>query len=94
MEDHIQHLRVVLGVLESHQLFSNEKKCLFGQSQLEDIGHVILGCGVAADMSKIQAMVDRLVPSTLRDLHPRSHRLLLALCGQLWEYCMAVDRTT
>lgn len=64
----MQHLQVVLGVLEAHQPFANEKKCMFGQSQLECLGHVISGSGVAADVSKIQAMVDWLVPSTLRDL--------------------------
>lgn len=68
MEDHVQHLQVVLEVLEAHQLFANEKNCPFSQSQLEYLGHFILGSAVAANMSKIYAMVDWSVPFTLRDL--------------------------
>ena len=41
LTDHIEHLQVVLTILRHHQLFANRKKCQFGQSKLEYLGHII-----------------------------------------------------
>lgn len=67
-EDHQSHLTQVLDVLDHHQLFANQAKCEFGKPQVAYLGHIISGDRVAADPSKIQAMVDYPTPSTLRDL--------------------------
>lgn len=47
---------------------SIKKKCLFAQEQLEYLGHVVSGTGVAADSSKIQAMLDWPTPQTIKEL--------------------------
>lgn len=55
MEQHVQHLDVVLGVLATHQLYANRKKCEFGKREVAYLGHVISQRGVAMDDSKVQA---------------------------------------
>ena len=32
--EHQEHLKTVLGVLQQHQFYANEKKCAFGQSSV------------------------------------------------------------
>ena len=56
--EHKKHLRCVLGLLTVHRLYANEKKCLFGQREIEYLGHVISQDGVAADNSKVKAVME------------------------------------
>ena len=49
LEDHIRHLVQVFSLLQQHQLYANKKKCSFGQTQLEYLGHIISAKGVMAD---------------------------------------------
>ena len=67
-EQHVQHLRCVLKVLAKNQLFANNKKCSFGQLEVEYLGHVICQKGVSTDRCKLQAMVDWPAPSSLKEL--------------------------
>ncbi|XP_024021713.1 uncharacterized protein LOC112091696 [Morus notabilis] len=67
-EDHVGHLTQILEVLRQHQLYANKKKCSFGQSQLEYLGHIISAKGVAGDMKKVVAMLTWPTPSSLREL--------------------------
>lgn len=46
----------------------NKKKCAFAKGQLEYLGHIISGEGVAADPEKIHHMVDWPIPQDLREL--------------------------
>lgn len=38
---HCQHLGIVIGILQKHQLFAKASKCSFGQQQVEYLGHII-----------------------------------------------------
>ncbi|KAF8398742.1 hypothetical protein HHK36_014600 [Tetracentron sinense] len=67
-ESHQQHLAQVLGVLQANGLYVNCKKCEFGKTQMAYLGHIISGKGVAADPSKVQAMVSWPTPTNLRAL--------------------------
>lgn len=67
-EEHRTHLRLVLEVLEKHQLYANRKKCQFGSASIEYLGHIISAEGVAADKAKIQAMSDWSEPRTVKEL--------------------------
>ncbi|GJR51102.1 transposon ty3-G gag-pol polyprotein [Tanacetum coccineum] len=52
LEDHVQHLRVVLSKMRDHTLYVKESKCVFGTTQVEYLGHVISAQGVATDPFK------------------------------------------
>jgi hypothetical protein len=39
--DHLQHLCVVLAVLQQHRLFIKRSKCAFGVGSISYLGHVI-----------------------------------------------------
>lgn len=67
-KEHVQHLSSVLEMLQLNRLFANQKKCIFGQAQAEYLGHIVSKEGVAADPSKISAMLEWPVPKTLREL--------------------------
>ena len=58
VEEHRHHLRKVLEVLRESHHFNNKKKCSFEQAQLEYLGRLISGGGVATDPKKIEAMVN------------------------------------
>ena len=56
MEEHKQHLRNVLTLLQQSELKINGKKCSFGRANLEYLGHVIFAGGVSADPQKLEAI--------------------------------------
>ncbi|KAI0524824.1 hypothetical protein KFK09_004212 [Dendrobium nobile] len=66
--EHWEHLRTVLEVLQEHQLKANLKKCCFAQASVEYLGHVVSKEGVAADQSKIEAMLRWPLPKSLKAL--------------------------
>lgn len=67
-EEHKDHLEQVLRVLTEQQLYANRKKCQFGSRQVEYLGHVISGSGVAVDAEKVRAMLDWPEPRTIKAL--------------------------
>ncbi|XP_028796878.1 uncharacterized protein LOC114752313 [Neltuma alba] len=67
-QEHLRHLRVALEVLQQHHLVINAEKCIFAQSELEYLGHIISPAGVHADPSKVQSMLTWPVPQSLKEL--------------------------
>ena len=49
-------------------MFANQKKCTFGQTQLEYLGHIISREGVAANPKKIAIMMEWPIPKDLEAL--------------------------
>ena len=68
VEDHEAHLKEVLILLRTHQLYANQKKCSIGQTQIEYLGHLISSSGVAADPKKIEDMLKWPIPKDLKGL--------------------------
>ena len=63
--EHLYHLKQVFNQLLCHKLFINCAKCLFGQQQVDYLGHIISPHGVLADPSKISSMQSWPVPRTI-----------------------------
>lgn len=68
LEEHIQHLKIILKVLTQEKLFVTMPKSLFAVNQVDYLGHIISGEGVATDPSKVAAVVDWPTPTTVTQL--------------------------
>ncbi|XP_019223415.1 PREDICTED: uncharacterized protein LOC109205188 [Nicotiana attenuata] len=55
---HLQHLATVLQVLRDNCLVAKESNCLFGQQQIDYLGHVISYDGLTVDPPKIQGILN------------------------------------
>ena len=67
-KDHLSHLEFVLNKLKHHQLFARFSKCSFGVIEIDYLGHMLLGAGVAMETTKLQAMIDWPLPTSLKKL--------------------------
>ena len=56
LRDHVVHLRAMLTILLSNQLYSRKSKCVFGYGEVEYLGHLIFGQRVRTDPKKTEAM--------------------------------------
>jgi hypothetical protein len=78
LQDHLKHLKVVLGLLQQHPLYAKPSKCHFACQEIEYLGHVISEEGVKADPTKIGAMLNWPVP--------RNIKALRGFLGLTWYY--------
>ena len=68
LKDHITHLRTVLPVLLSNQLYAKQSKCVFGCGEVEYLGHLISGQGIRTDPKKTEARQQWPMPRTVKVL--------------------------
>lgn len=69
----VEHLEAVLSSLVQGQFLLWHSKCVFTKNQLHYLGHIVFVSGIAPDPSKIQAMLDWLVPSSPSELRGFLH---------------------
>jgi hypothetical protein len=55
-EDHLQHIRQILALLQLNSVFLKKSKCSFGQTTASYLGHIISDQGMAVDPDKIKAI--------------------------------------
>jgi hypothetical protein len=58
MEEHEEHLRIVLQRLREHQLYAKFSKCEFWIKEVPFLGHVISPKGITVDPSKVREVLD------------------------------------
>ncbi|GJV00541.1 putative nucleotidyltransferase, ribonuclease H, partial [Tanacetum coccineum] len=68
IEAHLEHLKMVTGIMREHTLYAKLSKCVFGTTQVEYLGHIISEKGVATDSNKIKAMIDWPIPTNVKQL--------------------------
>jgi Reverse transcriptase (RNA-dependent DNA polymerase) len=68
VEDHRRHLREVLRRLQENGLVVNRDKCVFGQRQVEFLGHTIAAGCVSPLPDRVAAIRRFPRPSTVREL--------------------------
>jgi len=66
--DHLKHLKLVMEILKTNQLFAKLSKCAFGKQEVGYSGHLISEEGVKADPAKIIAMTNWPIPKTPKAL--------------------------
>jgi hypothetical protein len=68
LEDHVRHVDKVLQLLKEQQLYAKPSKCFFGMKEVEYLGHIVSHEGVKVDPINIKAMMDWMIPKTLKNL--------------------------
>ncbi|TYK13876.1 Ty3/gypsy retrotransposon protein [Cucumis melo var. makuwa] len=68
MEEHVQHLEVVLGLLQEKELYVNMEKCSFAKPRISYLGHFISEQGIEADPEKIRAVSEWPTPANVREV--------------------------
>ncbi|GJX93758.1 putative reverse transcriptase domain-containing protein, partial [Tanacetum coccineum] len=63
-EEHVEHLRLVLGLLKKEKLYAKFSKCEFWLREVQFLGHVINGNGIHVDPIKIEAVKNWKSPRT------------------------------
>ena len=75
-QEHLQHVKRVIRVLQNNQLYVKGSECQFGVTEVHYLGHIVSSEGVGVDEEKIQAIVEWPMPRNLKAL-----RGFLGLCG-------------
>jgi len=67
-EEHVEHLRIVFGILREKQLFAKLSKCDFWMREVQFLGHVISTQGIAVDPAKVEAMIQWECPKSVTEI--------------------------
>jgi hypothetical protein len=68
MEEHEEHLRLVLEKLRSNQLYAKFSKCEFWLTKVAFLGHVISAGGVLVDPDKVKDVLNWMPPTTASEI--------------------------
>nr|GEY25670.1 hypothetical protein [Tanacetum cinerariifolium] len=81
-EEHEEHLRIIMGLLQKEKLYAKFSKCEFWLDSVKFLGHVINSQGVHVDPTKVEAIKNWTAPKT-----PTKVRQFLGLAGyyQSWD---------
>jgi hypothetical protein len=76
VEEHEQHLRVVLGKLRAHKLYAKFNKCEFWLEKISFLGHILTAEGVVVDPGKVETVSNWQQPTNVSKI-----RSFLGLAG-------------
>ncbi|XP_074336266.1 putative mitochondrial protein AtMg00860 [Apium graveolens] len=79
--ERLAHLQKVLQLIQDNSLHANLKKCSFGASEIQYLGHIIFAKGVSTEPGKLQAVTQWPTPQNLKQL-----RGFLGLTGYYWRF--------
>jgi hypothetical protein len=68
MEEHEEHLRLVLEKLKSNQLYAKFSKREFWLTEVAFLGHVISAGGVSVDPGKVKDVLNWMPPTTASEI--------------------------
>jgi hypothetical protein len=68
MEEHDEHLRLVLQCLRENKLYGKLSKCSFYQSRIHYLGHVISDEGIIVDPTKVEAIMEWPAPTNVPEV--------------------------
>ena len=67
-EEHEQHIRTILERLRTEKFFGRLKKCDFFKTEVEYLGFDVGAYGIKPSLSKVQAVADWPVPTSVKDV--------------------------
>ncbi|XP_071920643.1 uncharacterized protein [Coffea arabica] len=72
LDEHVEHLRLVLSALRENRLFANTEKCVFCTPEVNFLGYIVGANGISVDPAKIKAILEWPTPtnvSQVRSFH-------------------------
>ena len=69
VEEHEQHLRVILNKLRAHELYAKFSKCEFWLQEVAFLGHIIIADAVKVDPKKVKAVSEWKQPTNVTEIH-------------------------
>ena len=67
-EEHERHLRWVFNRLVQHKLFAKRKKCVFGESHVRYLGHIVGSGELRVDPEKVSAVAEWEPPTDVKSV--------------------------
>lgn len=68
IEDHRDHVSIVLSRLRKHNLFAKLSKCSFEQDHVEFLGHSVSSYGISPLPEKVSSVIDWPVPTNVKQV--------------------------
>jgi hypothetical protein len=68
MEEHEEHLRIVLQPLRDHQIYAMFSKCEFWIKEVPFLGHMVSPEGIAVDPSKVNEVLEWKPPTMVSEV--------------------------
>eukprot|EP00253_Pinus_taeda_P026665 PITA_26665 len=68
MEDHKKHLAMVFKALRENQLFLKKSKCVFAQTEISFLGHIVGQGYIRMEPSRVKAIEDWVEPKNVHDM--------------------------
>ena len=68
LDEHINHLHCVLGVLRKEKLYANLKKCSFCMDKVVFLGYVVSAKGIEVDEEKVKAIKEWPTPKSITEV--------------------------
>jgi hypothetical protein len=68
MEEHEEHLRLVLEKLRSNQQYAKFSKCEFWLTEVTFLGHIVSAGGVSVDPGKVKDVLNWMPPATILEI--------------------------
>jgi hypothetical protein len=68
MEEHEEHLQIVLQRLQEHQLYAKFSKCKFWIKEVPFLGHVVSPKGITVDPDKVKEVLEWRLPTTVSEV--------------------------
>nr|XP_027082271.1 uncharacterized protein LOC113704582 [Coffea arabica] len=72
LDEHVEHLRLVLSALRENRLFANMEKCVFCTPEVNFLGYIVGANGISVDPAKVKAIMEWPTPtnvSQVRSFH-------------------------
>ena len=68
LEEHLEHLRLVLQRFREHQLYAKRSKCVFGVNEVPFLGYVVNGNGILTSPDKVSSIRKWAAPTDASEL--------------------------
>lgn len=68
LDEHVEHLHAVFGVLKENKLYANLQKCSFGMESVVFLGFVVSSKGVSVDEEKVKAIREWPTPKNANEV--------------------------